>query len=377
MEDTAHASGRLGRLTSLSLSLILIISITVLHYVTPTALPLRHEIYYRLYYIPIIISAFSLGLAGGIGSALLISVLVFPHILIDWGGLVLKNLSMLTEILLYNIVGILTGVLVSRERRRRAELEKTTQRLEESLRELEEHGEKLMEIEQSLRAHEKLALMGEMAAVMAHEVRNPLGSIQGAAELLSDKAGDDDEAKRYASILTAEVRRIGNVVTDLIASARRESGKKSPVEVNRMLGDMASLYSHSARKKKVRVIERHAVGLPPVLGNEDRLRQVFINIFLNAVEAVNTGGEVTVSTEKVPSGVLVSVKDNGPGISREEREKVFDLFHTTKEGGTGIGLAISRRIVEEHGGKIEIRSEEGKGTEVLITLPPRENGEGK
>jgi signal transduction histidine kinase len=377
MKDTPHTAGKLGKLSSISISLIFIVSITVLHYVTPTALPIRHEIYYRLYYIPIILCAFSLGLAGGIGSSLLISILVFPHILIDWGGLVLRNVSMLTEIVLYNVVGILTGVLVSRERMRRAELEKTTGRLEESLVEIQERGERLMEVEASLRAHEKLALMGEMAAVMAHEVRNPLGSIQGAAEILSDKVGNDPEAKRYTSILTAEVRRLGKVVTDLLVSARRESGEKAPVQVNGILRDMVSLYSQTARKKNIRVGEHYSKELPSVFGSEVRLRQVFINIFLNAVEAVKSEGEIAVSTRKIDSGVLVSVRDNGPGIPIGEREKIFDLFHTTKQGGTGIGLAISRRIVEEHGGKIEIRSGEGNGTEMLITLPERRSGERK
>jgi two-component system, sporulation sensor kinase E len=162
-----------------------------------------------------------------------------------------------------------------------------------------------------------------------------------------------------------------------MASARREGGEKAPVQVNTMLRDMVSLYSQTARKKNVRVDEHYAEELPSVFGNEDRLRQVFINIFLNAVEAVGSEGEVTVSTRKIDSGVLVSVRDNGPGIPNEEREKIFDLFHTTKEGGTGIGLAISRRIVEEHGGKIEIRSGEGNGTQMLITLPERRSGERK
>jgi signal transduction histidine kinase len=332
-------------------------------------LPIRHEVYYRLYYIPIILSAFSFGMAGGIVSALLISVIIIPHILIDWGGLMLENLNMLIEILLYNVLGLLTGFLVSSDRRKRRELEKSRIRLEESLVELERRGERLMQVEESLRAHEKLALMGEMAAIMAHEVRNPLGSIQGAAEILSDRVGKDKEAEKYASILIDEVRRLDDVVTGLIDSARQNESVKKPVHVNSVLQDVIYLYSQSAGKKGVSVHEQYEDKVPRVLADEDMLRQVFINVFLNAVEAVSGGGEITVSSSKSPLGVIVSVLDTGRGIPEEETEKLFDVFHTTKEGGTGLGLAISKRIIEEHAGTVEIQSTQGVGTEVLIDLP--------
>jgi signal transduction histidine kinase len=371
MELYKRNSNGKGRLTSLAISAVLILLITLLHYVTPTALPVRHDIYYRLYYIPIIISAFSFGLRGGVISALVISLLIFPHILYDWGGLLLRNMNMIIEVILYNIVGVLTGFLVSSDRKKRNELERARTRLEESLRELEQRGERLMQVEESLRGHEKLALMGEMSAVMAHEIRNPLGSIQGAAEILSDRVTDDGEgeAVKYASILIKEVKRLDDVVTGLIESARPRVRKKEPVGVNGILEDVVYLYSRSVRKQGVKVIEKYKDPLPDVLADEEMLRQVFVNVFLNAVEAVDEGGEIAVSTIFGPGDVTVSVRDDGRGIPDEQMDKLFDLFYTTKKEGTGIGLAVTRRIIEEHGGRINVKSRVGEGTEILIELP--------
>ncbi len=369
MEDRIVEAGVRGRTASLAVSLALIVLITVLHYTTPTALPLRHEIYYRLYYIPIILIAFSFGLRGGLLAGVGISILIFPHILYDWGGITFRNINMIIEVLLYNVVGLLTGFLVSSERRRRRQLERARKRLEESLEELESRDERLREVEGRLRAQERLALMGEMAAVMAHEVRNPLGSIQGAAEILSDNTGEDGEAKKYAEILVDEVRRLDGVVTNLMESARQQEGPRAPVDVNRVLGDVVYLYSGSAAKKGIRVEERLGEGLPPVLADADLLRQVFINIFLNAVEAAGRDGSVRVSSGADGEHVEVKVSDDGEGIPGEVRDSLFDLFTTTKQGGTGIGLAISKRIIEGHGGRIGIESAEGEGTVVIVSIP--------
>jgi two-component system sensor histidine kinase HydH len=368
--EKGNFDGR-GHFTSLSISAVLILLITFLHYITPTALPVRHDIYYRLYYIPIIISAFSFGLRGGVISALVISILIFPHILFDWGGLLFRNMNMIIEVVLYNIVGILTGFLVSSDRKKRRELEHARARLEESLKELELRGERLIEAEKSLRGQEKLALMGEMSAIMAHEIRNPLGSIQGAAEILSDRVTGtgEEEAVKYASILKKEVKRLDDVVTGLIESARPRERVKGPVALNLVLQDVIYLYSRSARKRGVNIVERYAESLPDVLADEGMMRQVFVNVFLNAVEAVGEGGEVAVSTAAGPEGVTVSIRDSGRGIPEEELHRLFDLFYTTKEEGTGLGLAVTRRIIEEHGGRIEIKSKVGEGTEVVIELP--------
>ncbi len=369
MDNGTNREPDVRKLTSVTVIVFLIVIITVLHYTTPTALPIRHDIYYRLYYIPIILAAFTFGLAGGVISGVVISIVIFPHILIDWGGLMLRNLNMIIEVVLYNIVGLLTGFLVSSERKRRIELELAQSRLQESFKELEERGERLLQVEESLRAHEKLALLGEMAAIMAHEVRNPLGSIQGAAELLTHRSRDDEEAKKYSSILIDEVRRLNGVVTGFIDSARKNESIRERVDVSGVLRDVVYLYSRSALKKGVRVKEWYQDGLPAVLANEDMLRQVFINILLNAVEAVTGSGEVSVSASSSLTGVRVVFHDTGKGIPADIQEKIFDLFYTTREGGTGFGLAISRRIVEEHGGRIEIRSTPGEGTEVIIELP--------
>jgi len=220
---------------------------------------------------------------------------------------------MIIEVVLYNIGGILTGFLVSSDMKKRRQLERARTRLEESLTELELRGERLIQVEESLRGQERLALMGEMSAIMAHEIRNPLGSIQGAAEILSDRiTGEGEgEAVRYASILTKEVKRLDDVVIGLIESARPKERVKGPVGLNGILEDVICLYSGSARKRGVKIVERYRDSLQDVLADEDMLRQVFVNVFLNAIEAVDDGGEVIVSTDNGPGGVTVLMMEGG------------------------------------------------------------------
>jgi signal transduction histidine kinase len=214
--------------------------------------------------------------------------------------------------------------------------------------------------------------MGEMSAVMAHEIRNPLGSIQGAAEILSDTMREDDKesTERYASILIKEVKRLDDVVTGLIDSSRPRVREKEPVNVESILRDLVYLYAVSARTKDIRIVERYGDNLPEVMADEDMLRQVFVNILLNAIEATGSMGEVTVAATVENGNVIVSIEDTGAGIPDDQVEKIFDLFYTTKESGTGLGLAVSRRVIKEHGGRILMKSQVGKGTAVQVQLPP-------
>lgn len=163
-----------------------IIGISGLHYETPLNVPALHDIYQRLYYLPIILAAFWFGLRGGLLSALFVSIVYTPHIVFQWGDHLTMEMEKYLELVLYNVVGGVTGFLSEREQERRLELQQTAHGLEESNRMLKNQAERIIEFEEQLRTAERLSTIGEMSAVLAHEIRNPLGSIRGTAEILKD-----------------------------------------------------------------------------------------------------------------------------------------------------------------------------------------------
>jgi two-component system sensor histidine kinase HydH len=175
-----------------SILFLCVVGISLLHYLTPLNLPFLHDIYQRLYYLPIILAAFWYGFRGGLACSIFVSIVYAPHLLFQWGGHLTMEMEKYLEIILYNIVGGITGFLSQKERERSAELQETAKGLDESYKKLQAQSERIIAIEEKLRRSEKLSTLGEMAAVLAHEIRNPLGSIRGTAEILKDdyKPGD-------------------------------------------------------------------------------------------------------------------------------------------------------------------------------------------
>ncbi len=206
------------------LLVIFVTGISVLHYVTPLSLPMLHDIYQRLYYIPIIMAAFWFGLRGGVGCALIVSVAYAPHLLFQWGEHIEMELEKYLEILLYNVVGGVTGLLSQRERMRAYQVQQTALGLERSYEKLSTQSERITEMEGQLRKAERLSTIGELAAVLAHEIRNPLGSIQGTAEILKDDFQPGDRKYEFLEIMVKESKRLNNVVEDFLRLATAAAG---------------------------------------------------------------------------------------------------------------------------------------------------------
>jgi signal transduction histidine kinase len=221
---------------------------------------------------------------------------------------------------------------------------------------------------------DRLATIGELAAGAAHEIRNPLTSIKSSLQYLESRCREENE-KKLLGVALQETDRIDEILTALLSFSRPSEIHKEPCDLIALLEESVALVSIQARAKGVEV--RTAVPAGPVLVNADRsqLKQVFLNVFLNAIQAMDGGGVLSVDEMALEKGMtLVRVADNGPGISEEALEKVFDPFFTTKKGGTGLGLSICYTIVKAHGGEIEFRSRLGEGTTVLITLPANPEG---
>lgn len=351
------------KITVLAIS---IAGITILHYTTGTHLHFYHDIYQRLYYLPIIFAAFWFGLWGGLSASLIISVIYAAHVVLQLGLLPSTGIERFLEILLYNVVGGITGYLAGRERRLRVMHQETAERLSESYSRLTEQTGRVLEIEEQLRRADRLSTLGELAAGMAHELRNPLASIKGTAEILKGDYRPGDSKYEFIGIMIKEVERLNRVVEEFLRFARPLPLQPTEVDLGEEIDSVIHLVRGQAPGIEIEVIP---FAIPMVRADREKLVQVFLNIVLNAIQAMSDGGRLVISAKEVDGFVEVSFKDTGPGIPEEDRERLFKPFFTTKIGGTGLGLAISNRIVEAHGGKIAFESDTGKGTTFRVMLP--------
>ncbi len=346
-----------------------ILGISLLHYFTPLHLHYLHDIFQRFYYLPVILSSLWFGFRGGLACALAVSVVYAPHILFQWGEGFALGMEKYLEIVMYNVVGGITGLLAQREQSRSRELQRTAEGLEESYRNLRENSERLIAIEEQLRRSERLSTLGEMAAVLAHEIRNPLGSIRGTAEILRDDYRPGDSKYEFIEIQIKETERLNRVVEDFLRLARPQAVVPYPCSLRDELEMILILAAKNANDCKVHLSMHPQLKSLDIIGDGEKLRQAFLNIVINAIQATPVGGSVTISASLSDSTCVIRFKDTGPGIPPEIRERIFEPFFTTKRDGTGLGLAITKKIIEAHGGTLEAESEVGTGTTIVVRLP--------
>ena len=347
-----------------------VVGISLLHYLTPLRLAMLHDIFQRLYYIPIILSAYWFGFRGGIGCAILVTVCYAPHILFQWGGHLAMEMEKYLEVLLYNVVGGITGFLSEQERSRREQLQETAKGLEESYRQLQSQSELIISIEEQLRRAERLSALGELSAILAHEIRNPLASIRGTEEILMEEGTSAASRGEFLGILVKESDRLNRVVEDFLRMARPEPTSKKECDLNEELANMVTLLTAEARAGKI-TLQLIPTALPQFVGDSEKLRQAFMNIILNAIQASPAGGRVTVKTLLNPERGCIEIRftDTGPGVAPEAVGEIFEPFFTTKGSGTGLGLPITKKIIESHGGSVEVESEPGSGATFKVMLP--------
>ena len=223
------------------------------------------------------------------------------------------------------------------------------------------------EIERSRR----LASVGRLAAGVAHEIRNPLSSIKGFATYFKQRYQDVPEDQQTADIMIQEVVRLNRVVSQLLEFARPVSVSPKPTSFTDLVSDSVKLIQQQAQDKQITINTRNSAKIDEINIDPDRFNQVLLNLYLNAIEAMEPGGKlrIEISDSEENGGLNIQVSDTGNGIPAEDLPKIFDPYFTTKSSGTGLGLAIAHNIVETMGGGIEVTSEVGKGTTFRITIP--------
>jgi signal transduction histidine kinase len=231
--------------------------------------------------------------------------------------------------------------------------------------------ERAVDVEEQLRQNEKLSALGLLAAEVAHEIRNPLTVMKLLYHSLNLKFPAGDPRARDARILGEKIEHLNKIVERILDFARTTEPQPAPVNLNELIDELGLLVRHKLAHQHIRFVRDLQPELPAVMGDAPQLEQAFLNLILNAAEAMPHGGTLTVKTRAVsPAQVTVEFKDTGGGMSEEIQRRAFKaLLSTSKPKGTGLGLAIVGRIIETHRGTLHVRSQPGRGTTVRLTLP--------
>ena len=216
---------------------------------------------------------------------------------------------------------------------------------------------------------EKLALAGEIAAGIAHEIRNPLTVIQGYIQLIASKCQKHCNTEESFILLLDELRRANTIISDFLRFSRPDKPKQQVLQLNEIIEASASLLYSESLRTGVQLTLKLASNLPKLSVDRDQMLQVFLNLLTNAIQAMPSGGMLSVLTTHNEHHVIIKIADTGFGMSKEILERIFSPFYTTKENGTGLGLAITRNIIMAHSGTIEVTSTLQEGTTIAITLP--------
>ncbi len=243
---------------------------------------------------------------------------------------------------------------------------------------------RVRELENSLRRADRLSILGTLAGGLAHEIKNPLGGVKGAAQLLTMELPEESPLREYTQVMVREVERINNIIEELMDLGNPRPIQQEEVNLIKVLNDILLLQKEAARGRHISFTLAADPSIPSLLGDEGLLTRLFLNLVKNAVEAIDDEGAIVVEAkvssdfhvsnpgEKRPSPmVIVKIRDNGNGIPADELERIFTPYFTTKIKGSGLGLTICQKIVEDHRGLLNIVSTPEEGTKITVSLPFR------
>ncbi len=343
---------------------VFILLTTLLHNMSSMEGPLFLNIYQRLYYIPIVLAAYWFGLRGAIITSL-ISTLSYPHHgHYHWPDQPFYTMNQYAEMLMFNLIAVVTGILSDLETRQRKKYEETASELKEAYQQLRDSFEQV-------RMADRLSALGELSAGMAHEIRNPLGSIKGGIDIIEEGIEKDSKKYEFIQIIKKEIARLDALISEFLTYARPKPPHKSENSINDVVHSVVTLIQKEAHRQKVK-ITLDLTEFPHIMMDSEQIKQALLNILLNGLQAMPGGGSVTIKSGVEEEMVILSVSDTGPGISEEEKNRLFDPFYTTKDKGTGLGLSIAFQIIKAHGGTLEAGKITEGGAEFIIKLPMNE-----
>jgi signal transduction histidine kinase len=342
-----------------------ILLVSVLHLVTPLSMLHWHNVYQHVYYLPIVVAGLSLGWRGGLAAGILAGLSNAPHNFMSIREQPSYAVDQILDVPLFWAAGILTGVLAERGRKQRADLERTTQRLTEVYQELQDNFERM-------KRAERLFALGQLSAGLAHELRNPLASIAGAVGILQRSLRLERKDAECLEIIGKECQRLNDLLGHFLDFARPRTPRYQITDLRTVIDSVMELAAHAIGRKAIRMRKELPGQLAPVECDPELLKQVLLNLMINAIQATPEEGEVLLSAGPRNDRLLIQVKDEGCGIDAADRDRIFDPFFTTKETGTGLGLSVTHQIVEQHGGILTAETNAGKGMTFSVSLPLRQ-----
>jgi len=341
---------------------VLVLVITALHFKTSVERPYLHQIYQRSYYIPIVLAGFWFEILGGLATASGLAILFIAHIWHDWSHHPSYTFQQYAEIPMYLVMAVLVGYLSRVQRRTRESLEKAGAELAEAYRRLNETFDQL-------RHADRLSLLGQLSAGIAHEIRNPLASIQGAVDILGHGMSAEDPKLEFADIARREVARLEKLTSEILQFSKPAPPQRLNADPHEIIEAACRLVTDQAHRQGIELVRYFNQAHARILVDPEQIKQVLINVLINAIQAQTGGGNIAIRGKVEKGEWITSIQDAGPGINSEQLDRIFDPFFTTKREGTGLGLSISYQLVKNNGGRIWATSKPKQGACFDIAFP--------
>jgi signal transduction histidine kinase len=338
-------------------------SIAAFHVLTD---PMDHDVHaflFKVTYLPLVFAGWWFHVRGALITSAVMSVFALTHYFTQLAGHSMHHplWSVVADVCLYVVVALTTGLLAQRR-------DQALARAEAQAREIEANARALLQAEEAMRRSERLRALGELAAGMAHEIRNPLGGIRGAAEVLVKPETKPAARAEFGKLLDDEVTRLDRVVGNFLDFARQPAVEVARVQPAGVVDAVFLLLAGEARGRGV-TMESAVARDVEVSADADLLRQILLNLCLNAVQAQSGEGLVRVAASRDGDRVFLDVLDGGPGVAADLRERLFDPYVTGRVGGSGLGLPIASRLAETMSGRVELLRTGETGSVFRVTLP--------
>jgi signal transduction histidine kinase len=334
---------------------VLALAILVLagvHYLVPRPDKQIHNFMYHFAFIPILMAGMLLSWRAALVATLATTLAEFPLLWKLFQHDVVYMADQAGETAVFGIAGVVVGVIAERARR-------TTQELAQNM--------------EKLRRAERLSAVAQLSASLAHEIRNPLAGISGAAGILKRGNANPDNVQACLEIIDKESQRLNKLLTNFLEFARPRTPRMQPTDLASVIDSVLRLAQSSHETRMVTFDRSIAPNLPEVACDSEQIKQVLLNLVINAAQATGSG-VVNLRVWSDSGCAWIAVRDSGTGIPPEQQDRIFEPFFTTKENGTGLGLAIAAKIMEQHGGHLTANNVPGKGLTMLMQLPVRANG---
>lgn len=341
-----------------------VVAVGILQILTP--LTAMHWLYVlqRLYYLAIVVAGLYFGLWGSLAVAFMSGVFFLVGTPSVWKVSLVDALDQGLEVVVFMLVGLVTGILSDIQKRNEKDLRQTTEQLNSVYVQLQANFE-------GMKRAERLYALGQLSAGLAHEIRNPLASIEGAAAVVQRENDSEERRIEFLEIIQKECRRLDRLLSNFLDFAKPRTPQLGMVDVGELLDSVIVLAGHARNTGYVQLSKVVEAGPLRLECDHEQLKQVLLNLTMNALQATPDGKSVTLAAEQEETNLTIEVRDEGTGIRAGDLDRIFDPFFTTKDNGTGLGLSVAHQIVVQHQGTLTVSRNSPEGATFRIALPLR------